>query len=73
MPKELPLLLVSGADDPVGAWGKGVQKIADRLRAAELSDLTVKLYPEMRHEILNERSSQTVWSDLLLWIQNYIK
>ncbi len=73
MPKDLPLLLVSGEDDPVGAWGKGVQKIADRLRAAGLSDLTVRLYPEMRHEILNELSSQTVWSDLLLWMQNYIK
>ena len=73
MPKDLPLLLVSGEDDPVGGWGKGVQKIADRLHAAGLSDLTARLYPEMRHEILNELSSQTVWSDLLLWMQSYIK
>lgn len=73
LPKDLPLLLVSGEADPVGGWGKGVQKIADRLRDSGMTDLTLSLYPEMRHEILNEQSNQTVWSDLLLWIQRSIK
>ena len=71
--KDLPLLLVSGACDPVGGYGKGVKKLADRLRAAGMRNLSLSLYPEMRHEILNEISYQTVWSDLLAWIQNYIK
>ncbi len=69
IPKKLPLLVVSGEDDPVGAWGKGVNKVYDRLVAAGVTDVTCKLYPEMRHEILNEEGKEQVWSDLLQWIQ----
>jgi len=71
--KDKPLLLVSGADDPVGGWGKGVEKIYLRLQNAGLSHVSLSLYPEMRHEILNELSCQTVWSDLLTWMQESIK
>lgn len=73
MPKDMPLLLVSGQDDPVGGWGKGVEKIYRRLQDAGLTRVSLSLYPEMRHEILNELSCQTVWSDLLTWIQESIK
>lgn len=71
--KELPLLLISGEDDPVGGFGKGVQKIADRLTAAGMTALSLKLYPAMRHEILNERSYQTVWEELLEWMQKSVR
>jgi len=70
--KELPLLLVSGENDPVGGWGKGVEKLSRRLFEAGLSKMTFKLYPDMRHEILNELSYQTVWEDLLLWMQKSV-
>lgn len=71
--KDLPVLLISGEDDPVGGYGKGVQKIADRLAAADMTDVTLRLYPKMRHEILNEQSYQTVWEDLLSWMQKSVK
>lgn len=72
-PASLPTLLVSGEDDPVGAWGKGVEKLAARMRKAGVADLTVKLYPKMRHEVLNELSKETVWSDLLAWMQTFVR
>ncbi|MBQ8432988.1 MAG: lysophospholipase [Clostridia bacterium] len=69
LPKTLPLLVVSGEEDPVGAWGNGVRKVYERLRDAEMTDVTLKLYPEMRHEILNEIEKEQVWSDLLQWME----
>ncbi len=62
--RELPLLLASGAEDPVGLKGKGVRALADRYEAAGL-DVTVKLYPGARHEILNETNKKEVTEDIL--------
>ena len=69
LPAELPLLLISGEDDPVGAYGKGVRTVAERLKKAGVSDLTLRLYPAMRHEILNETEHETVWSDIKQWLE----
>ena len=68
IPRELPLLLISGENDPVGSWGKGVRLVEDALKKAEISDLTTRLYPDMRHEILNELDRETVWKEILEWI-----
>lgn len=68
MPKELPLLIVSGTEDPVGSRGKGVRLVADALQSAGVSDLTTRLYPNMRHEILNETDKETVWKEIFEWI-----
>lgn len=65
--KELPILLVSGEQDPVGSYGKGVREVYDHLRAQGLADVTLKLYPGLRHEILNEDSRQEVYKDLADW------
>jgi alpha-beta hydrolase superfamily lysophospholipase len=69
-PKNLPLLLVSGEEDPVGGWGKGVRTVEKRIREAGIQDLTAILYPEMRHEILNELDKETVWEDILKWLES---
>lgn len=68
MPKDLPLLVVSGEADPVGAWGKGVRKVDKRLRDAGVTDVTLRLYPEMRHEILNEFGKEAVWEEICQWM-----
>lgn len=70
VPKDLPVLFVSGAEDPVGACGKGVQA-ADLLRHAGVSDVEVKLYEGMRHEILNEPEHAQVYGDVLDWIRKH--
>ena len=68
LPKELPVLITGGEADPVGAYGKGLREVADALRDAGMSDVTLKLYPEMRHEIHNELEKERVWEDLRAWI-----
>ena len=63
-----PILLISGAMDPVGDCGKGVQRVYDLFRKAGVRDLTLKLYPELRHEILCESCRETVFEDIFLWL-----
>lgn len=69
LPKDLPILLVSGEMDPVGGFGKGVRTVGERIANAGILDLTVKLYPDMRHEILNEIDKETVWKETMEWIE----
>ncbi len=51
--RSLPILLIGGADDPVGGV-TGINEVADRLKAAGVTDLTVRLWQNARHELLNE-------------------
>lgn len=69
MDKSMPVLFAAGDMDPVGAYGKGVERVAKRFKKAGMRDVTVKLYPAMRHEILNELEKETVWNDILTWIE----
>ncbi len=68
IPKDLPLFLVSGADDPVGDNGKGVTKAYESYREAGITDVSIKLYEGDRHEILNELDRDKVYADLLAWM-----
>ncbi len=69
IPKDLPVYLVSGEEDPVGNFGKGVQEVYDALKAAGIRDLEMKLYPGDRHEILNELDYQDVYAEQLAWME----
>ena len=62
--KSLPILLVSGSDDPVGGYGKGVTAVFDRLKAAG-AQAEMKLYENCRHEILNDTSRAEATADIL--------
>ena len=68
-PKSLPLLYVSGAEDPVGSCGTGTTAAYQLARDAGATDVTLKLYPGMRHEILNENGHEVVYADLLDWLE----
>ena len=69
IPKDLPILVVSGAEDPVGEFGKGPRIVAEIYKKTGIKDVTLKLYPGDRHEILNELDKETVDRDLLNWIE----
>ena len=73
MKKDLPVFFIAGGDAPGGSYGIGVQKAADAFRQAGMQDVTVKLYPLCRHEILNEINKQEVYQDILSWIESKIK
>lgn len=68
IPKELPLFLMSGNEDPVGEYGDGVKRAFDQLEALGLSHVMLKLYAGDRHEILNEADGDQVRKDIYNWI-----
>ncbi len=70
MPKDLPVFFVSGEEDPVGAYGKGVITSYTKFKEAGMTDVNIKLYPGDRHEILNELDRQQVYEDLYTWLEN---
>lgn len=72
IPKELSIFFVAGSDDPVGNFGKSVQKVYGKYRAAGIKDVKLKLYKNDRHEILNETDRETVYADLYRWIDKRI-
>lgn len=69
IPKELPVYMVSGTGDPVGGYGKGVQKAYRSLKEAGLLHVELKLYRDGRHELLNETNRGEVMGDILRWIE----
>lgn len=68
VPSNLPILLASGCEDPVGNYGKGVVKTYEAYKKAGIKDVSIKLYEEDRHEILNELDKEQVYEDLRNWI-----
>lgn len=71
-PQVLPIFIISGDMDPVGNNGKGVQKVYSMYKKAGIKDLSIKLYREGRHEILNEVNKEDVYKDIVEWIKNHI-
>ena len=70
MSKEQPIYFMSGAADPVGDYGKGVEKAYQAFCKAGLKDVTIRLYPDGRHEMLNEINKDRVYSDILAWLNS---
>ena len=66
--KDRPVLLISGSEDPVGEYGKGVKKVYESMRKVT-DDVTLKLYDTYRHEILNDSSYNEVVSDIKEFIK----
>jgi alpha-beta hydrolase superfamily lysophospholipase len=66
--EDLPIYVLSGAEDPLGQQLEGVQALIFRYERAGLYDVSHKFYPDARHEILNEINRDEVRADLLAWI-----
>ena len=65
IPKELPIFIISGDKDPVGGSGKLINKLFEVYKDNGLLNVSVKLYPEARHELLNELNRDEVMADIL--------
>lgn len=73
MDKNAPILLIAGQDDPVGDMGAGVRRTHDAFKRAGIKDVTLKLYPGLRHEILNEAAMRdTVYGDIGAWLDRVL-
>ena len=64
-----PILFISGAMDMVGDCSKGVERAAAAFQKAGMRDVTVKLYPELRHEVLKEDCREQVYDDIDRWLE----
>ncbi len=69
MPKTLPILLVSGEEDPVGNYGKGVKEVHEGLLKCGCNAQCI-IYPKARHEILNDFTYEKVKEDVLLFLES---
>lgn len=65
--KNLPVFFISGETDPVGNFGEGVKKAYAQYRQAGIRDVKIKLYPDDRHEILQETDREQVFEDVYQW------
>ena len=72
VPKKLPLFMASGQEDPVGGYGQGVKWVYDFLKGAGIEEITLKLYPEDRHELTNETDRQKIMADIADWLTNHL-
>lgn len=72
VPKSLPLYLAAGTEDPVGDYGKGVQKTYDMYRRYGMEELSLKMYEGDRHELHNETDKDVFMQDLVAWISKHL-
>lgn len=63
-----PVIFLSGSMDPVGEFGRGVRRAFRAFQKAGVRDAAMKLYPGLRHEILNEADRERIFGDLFQWM-----
>lgn len=73
MPYDLPMYVAVGSKDPVNGGLTLLWPLIDRYRTAGLTDVTVRVYDDGRHEILNEINRSEVIDDLLQWLQRVVE
>lgn len=72
IPEGLPILLVAGDQDPVGDNGASVRALAERYETMGRGPITLVLYPDARHELLNETNRAEVERQLIEWVQSTV-
>ena len=70
IPADLPVLITAGSEDPVSNGGKTLKNLYRIYQDIGMQDVTLKLYENGRHEILNETNKEEVKADILGWIEN---
>lgn len=68
VPKNLHIFIFAGDEDPVGNYGKGIMDLYKTYQSLGIEDVTYKLYPKGRHEMLNEINRDEVIKDVIEWI-----
>ena len=63
-----PLLVIAGERDPVGDFGDSMRELVARYERYGVGPITLRLYPQGRHEMLNEANRDEVHADLVGWL-----
>ena len=71
--KDLDIFIISGEEDPVSNYGKGVLKLEKEYKKLKLQNVSSKIYPHMRHEILNEDNREEVYKDIVAFFKKDIE
>ena len=71
IPKNLPMLMISGLDDPVGEYGKGVYRAYNSYHG-HIDDIDLRLYEDCRHELCNELNKEEIYEEIYGWIMNHM-
>lgn len=69
---ELPLFIISGERDPVGGYSKDIKRLLSTYKKLGFTNIAYKLYPDCRHELLNELNKEEVYSDINHWLSKRI-
>ncbi|NOU92316.1 alpha/beta fold hydrolase [Paenibacillus sp. LMG 31456] len=70
IPKHLPVFILSGDRDPVGGMGKGILQLVNMYSRLGMEEVSYKLYPGGRHEMLNETNREEVMQDVVSWLND---
>ncbi|GAB1415076.1 alpha/beta hydrolase [Paludibacter sp.] len=70
--KSFPMLFVSGADCPIGNFSKGIYQTTSDLKNQGFANISVEIYPKLRHEILNETLREEVYQTIYLWMMEWL-
>ncbi len=69
MKKDIPYLLLSGKDDPVGGFGKGVEDVYKIMKEKSFINVEMKLFDGMRHDIFHEKETKKVYECIEKWLE----
>ena len=69
MRKDTPVFFIAGSDDPVGNYGQGVKQTVQAFTQAGMENVSMRLYPLCRHEVLNEPNREEVYQNILDWLK----
>ena len=72
MNKDIPIIFLSGEMDPVGEKGKSVKKAYSDFKKAGIKDVSMKLYKDLRHDILHEDNAEQIYQDILEFINEKV-
>ncbi|MEO7331575.1 MAG: alpha/beta hydrolase, partial [Minicystis sp.] len=72
IPKEIPIYVMAGSEDPVGEQTKGIDQLLGAYRAAGVKNVEHRYYPGGRHEMFNETNRDEVVADLVRWLDGHI-
>jgi alpha-beta hydrolase superfamily lysophospholipase len=70
--REIPILFISGKDDPVGNFGQGVKDVEQQYNGHGFFELKIVLLDNMRHEVLNEKKKLIAYKEIRDWCESIL-